>query len=262
MSEPEQPHHRYLDRELRQVGREWLELTREDHILIAPVISFAAFMCIAIGNKSIITAVVALLLQSILFQIAVVAHIKRPKVRRLAYIASPIIIIVVVVIAGLLARWVGIDSGRFVATAFSAALTLGVIVRIFSRVAKAPIINIRVVVNAITVYLMLGLFFAYVFMSLSAASGETFFVQGPRQPTSVFLYFSYITLATVGYGDFTPAHTLGRFAAVAEGLMGQLYLVTVLALIVSNLGRKRDGSMVPLEKTPSDTTAVDDSLTD
>lgn len=256
MSAPEK-HHHHLDRPLRQFGREWLELTREDHILIAPVISFAAFICIAAGNKSIITAVVALLLQSILFQIAVVAHIRRPNVRRIAYIASPVIIVGVVVIAGLLARWVGIDQGRFVATAFSAALTLGVIIRIFSRVATAPIINMRVVVNAITVYLMLGLFFAYVFMSLASADGEAFFAQGPKQPTSVFLYFSYITLATVGYGDFTPAHTIGRFAAVAEGLMGQLYLVTVLALIVSNLGRRRDGSMVPLETDPSDTTPDD-----
>ena len=41
------------------------------------------------------------------------------------------------------------------------------------------------------------------------------------------------------YGDFTPAHTAGRFLDVAEGLMGQLYLVTILAVIVSNLGRQR-----------------------
>jgi hypothetical protein len=251
--------HGHLDEPRRKFGREWLELTREDHILIAPVISFAAFVCIAIGNRSITTAVIALILQSILFQIAVVAHFRHPKLRRIAYIASPIIIVAIVVVSGIVAKLVGIDSGRFVAMSFSALLTLGVIIRIFGRVAKAPIINIRVVVNAITVYLMLGLFFAYVFMSLAAASGESFFVQGPGQPTSVFLYFSYITLATVGYGDFTPAHTIGRFAAVAEGLMGQLYLVTVLALIVSNLGRKRDGTMLPVDESADSTTAESDT---
>ena len=91
----EEPHqHAHLDRPRRKFGSEWLELTREDHILIAPLISFAAFICIAIGDKSIITAVIALLLQSILFQIAVVAHFKRPRLRRIAYIASPIIIVV------------------------------------------------------------------------------------------------------------------------------------------------------------------------
>ena len=257
----EQPsHHQHLDEPRRQFGRRWLDLTSENHILVAPFISLAAFICIALGNKSLVAALIALLLQSALFQIAVVAHIRQPRVRRLAYITAPFLIIAIVIIAGALARLVGVDSGRFVLMAFSAGLTLGVIVRIFGRVAKAPIINAGVVVNAVTVYLMLGLFFAYVYMSLSAAAGEAFFAQGPNQPTTVFLYFSYITLATVGYGDFTPAFNAGRFAAVAEGLMGQLYLVTVLALIVSNLGRQRNGSMVPLEKS-SDTTP-DDSLKD
>ncbi len=257
----EQPsHHQHLDGPRRQFGRRWLDLTSENHILVAPFISLAAFICIALGNKSLVAALIALLLQSALFQIAVVAHIRQPRVRRLAYITAPFLIIAIVIIAGALARLVGVDSGRFVLMAFSAGLTLGVIVRIFGRVAKAPIINAGVVVNAVTVYLMLGLFFAYVYMSLSAAAGEAFFAQGPNQPTTVFLYFSYITLATVGYGDFTPAFNAGRFAAVAEGLMGQLYLVTVLALIVSNLGRQRNGSMVPLEKS-SDTTP-DDSLKD
>ena len=257
-AQPPRPH---LEQQRKQFGHRWLALTSDNHILIAPLISFAAFICIAAGDRSIITALLALLLQSLLFQIAVVSHIRDPRLRRIAYIASPIIVVAIVVIAGVLAEVVGIDSGRFVATSFSAALTLGVIVRIFTRVATAPVINGRVVTNAVTVYLMLGLFFAYVFMSLSAATGDGFFTQGPDQPTSVFLYFSYITLATIGYGDFTPAHTIGRFVAVAEGLMGQLYLVTVLALIVSNLGRQRDRKPVP-QGDPRDTGPTDTSLTD
>jgi Ion channel len=235
----DQPSHPHLEEPRRRALAQWFELTRDDHILVAPLISFAAFVVIAIGNRSIWTALLALLLQSLLFQIAVVAHLRRPRVRRIAYIASPIVVVGVIALASLLAQNFGVEAGRVVATGFSAALTLGVMIRIFGRVANAPIINLRVVVNAITVYLMIGLFFAYLFMTLSAAADEGFFTQGPGQPTSVFLYFSYITLATIGYGDYTPAHTIGRFAAVAEGLMGQLYLVTVLALIVSNLGRQR-----------------------
>ena len=109
--------------------------------------------------------------------------------------------------------------------------------------AAALILGLMFVLNRFGVvrlwpYLMLGLLFSYVFIALDAIDPGHFFTQG-EQPTTVYLYFSYITLATIGYGDFTPAHTIGRFAAVAEGLMGQLYLVTVLALIVSNLGRQR-----------------------
>ena len=237
--------HAHVDASRKRLGGGWRNLTREDHILLAPLISFGAFICIAIGNKSIVTALIALLLQSILFQIAVVAHIRRPRLRRIAYIASPILVIGIISLSAVLAKAIGIDSGRFVAMAFSAALTFGVILRIFGGVARAPVINARVVVNAVTVYLMLGLFFAYVFTAVAAFSDDGFFAQGPDQPTTVFLYFSYVTLATIGYGDFTAAHTSGRFLAVAEGLMGQLYLVTVVAVIVSNLGRQRQPRKSP-----------------
>ena len=49
------------------------------------------------------------------------------------------------------------------------------------------------------------------------------------------VYFSYVTLATLGYGDYTPAGDLGHTMAVVEALTGQLYLVTVVALLVSRL---------------------------
>ncbi len=218
-------------------GRRWFEATRDDHILIAPLISFASFVVLAAGTKSLLLSVTALLLQTILFQVAVTAHIRRARLRRRVFIFAPVMVIAVFLLIGLVGVYSSIDSARGLAALFSAALTAGVIVRIFGGVARAPIINVRVVANAVTVYLMIGLLFAYLFIAV-ASFQEQFFVQG-AQPNTTYLYFSYITLATIGYGDFTPAATLGRFMAVAEGLMGQLYLVTVLALIVSNLGRQR-----------------------
>ena len=56
------------------------------------------------------------------------------------------------------------------------------------------------------------------------------------------LYFSFVTLATVGYGDLTPAGGVTRSFAVAEMLSGQIYLLTVVSLIVSNLPARRQGS--------------------
>ena len=55
-----------------------------------------------------------------------------------------------------------------------------------------------------------------------------------------------MTLCTVGYGDLVPAADLARTFAVAEMLFGQIYLVTVVALIVSNLGRRREPITRPL----------------
>ena len=50
-----------------------------------------------------------------------------------------------------------------------------------------------------------------------------------------FLYFSFVTQTTVGYGDFTAAGDLGRALCVVEALVGQLYLVTIIAVLVSRM---------------------------
>jgi hypothetical protein len=53
------------------------------------------------------------------------------------------------------------------------------------------------------------------------------------------MYFSFITIASVGYGDLTPQGGLGRALAVTEALFGEIYLVTAVAALVGNIGRAR-----------------------
>ena len=55
------------------------------------------------------------------------------------------------------------------------------------------------------------------------------------------LFFSYTTLTTVGYGNLIPADGAGRMLAVAEALTGQIYLVTVVAIIVGGFASARRG---------------------
>jgi hypothetical protein len=69
--------------------------------------------------------------------------------------------------------------------------------------------------------------------------GGPFFVTVAAPGAVDYLYFSYVTLTTVGYGDLTARGDAGRMLAVCEALLGQLYLVTVLALLVGNVGRPR-----------------------
>lgn len=228
----------YRERERRFVSRRWLDVTDDRNVLIAPVLSIVAFSLIAVGDASIWARILALLVQVLLFQIVVTAHIRNPRVRRLIFIAAPIAVVATVSLISAIAILFDSGAGRSATGLFSAALAIGVIIRLFGRVIKAPVINLRVVGDAVAVYLMMGLTFAYLYLAIDAVRGDDFFVQGP-QPAYVFLYFSYITLATVGYGDFTAADAVGRLLAMLEGLVGQLYLVTVLALIVSNLGRQR-----------------------
>jgi len=109
---------------------------------------------------------------------------------------------------------------------------------ILRRIAMSPTITFRLVLGALSIYLLLGLAYAYLFPLIAVLSGEQFFVQVSDPNTSDFLYFSYTTLATIGFGDFTAATSLGRMLSVSEGLVGQLYLVSAVALLVGNVGRQ------------------------
>ena len=228
-----------IEKELEASKRQWLKLTRDDQVFVAPVLSFTSFTLLAIGDKSLITHVLALVLMLLLFQIVVTSHIQRPRFKRVMIIAGPIVVVAVLASVGVLSRADNSDDGRGITTLFCVLLTAGVILRMFGRIARARVINMAIVVNAISVYLLIGLLFTYIDLTLATFSSGPFFVQG-EQSVATFLYFSFITLVTIGYGDFTPALMAGRFSAVAEGLFGQLYLVTFLAMIVANLGRTRD----------------------
>jgi len=101
-------------------------------------------------------------------------------------------------------------------------------------------VNQQSVLGALSIYLAIGILFTVVYSVLAHVGDEPFFAQGTDGDGSTRLYFSFVTLATLGYGDYTAASDLGRMLAVVEALIGQLYLVTVVAVLVANLGRRRE----------------------
>jgi len=119
------------------------------------------------------------------------------------------------------------------------ALVAATIVVIALGVIDQREVNRQSVTGAICIYLLLGILFMFVYWAVAVLGSGYFFAQGTDGTTSLQLYFSYVTLATLGYGDYTPATSLGHTLAVTEALLGQLYLVTVVALLVGNLSRKR-----------------------
>ena len=105
-------------------------------------------------------------------------------------------------------------------------------------------VRLEAVTGVLSLYIMLGLFFAFVYGAIDQLGTAPFFADGEPATVARCVYFSFVTLATVGYGDLTAASDLGHTLCVFEALIGQIYLVTVVSLIVSNLGR-RDGSAHP-----------------
>jgi len=88
--------------------------------------------------------------------------------------------------------------------------------------------------GVLCIYLLIGMVFGAMFGVAQSLSNDDFFVD-VRGDTADFLYFSFSTLTTTGYGDLIAATSLGRSMSITEALIGQIYLVTVVALIVGNV---------------------------
>ena len=136
---------------------------------------------------------------------------------------------------------VGLDrSGDGIAALLGAALVVLAPVAIARSVVRRGLVDLQTVLAALTIYVLLGMLWAFVYGALGGFGTSPFFAQ-PVTPTSAdYLYFSFITQTTVGYGDLSAAANAGRACAVLEALIGQLYLVTVVAVVVSRL-RPRNG---------------------
>ncbi len=106
---------------------------------------------------------------------------------------------------------------------------------------QAGAVTMQTMFGVLCLYLLIGLMFGVAFAAIDQLNHGYFFQSGPAGRDD-FLYFSYSTLTTVGYGDLVAASDLGRSLAITEALAGQLYLVTVVAVIISNLRPARPRS--------------------
>ncbi|HEX3268210.1 MAG TPA: potassium channel family protein [Gaiellaceae bacterium] len=121
----------------------------------------------------------------------------------------------------------------------SGVLTVATILTVGIGIVDQGEANIQAVTGAICVYVLIGLLFVFLYGVLATVGSGNFFAQGTDGTRSLRLYFSFVTLATLGYGDYTPAGEFGRTLAIVEALFGQLYLVTVIAVLVSRMRRKQ-----------------------
>lgn len=145
-----------------------------------------------------------------------------------------------VVRAALLALVVGATAvrwGPFAAQITAAAGLVSVAAMSFVVLAqtfRAGPVNVHRIQGAIAAYLMLGLSWALAYELVALLVPEAFSgagLGGADRPS--FIYYSFVTLTTVGYGDITPVHPVARSLAVAEALTGQLYPAILLARLVS-----------------------------
>jgi tellurite resistance protein TehA-like permease len=94
----------------------------------------------------------------------------------------------------------------------------------------------KTLLGAVSAYLLIALAFNFAFLALDSIS-EPFF--GQDEPTTSFTYFSLVTITTLGYGDLAAAEPLGRLLTTIEAVIGQVYLVTFVAMIVGLMVEQR-----------------------
>jgi hypothetical protein len=130
-----------------------------------------------------------------------------------------------------------------VALAVTAALALIIPLALgggLLRLVRERGVTLQVVAGALAIYLLLGLTFAMFIAFVAAVDNTPYFASGTDGTPGDRVYFSFTVLTTTGFGDFTAATPLGHALAVGEMLTGQLYLVTVIGVIVGDLaGRRR-----------------------
>jgi hypothetical protein len=123
------------------------------------------------------------------------------------------------------------DAAAGLASLWTALILLLAVFYIVRQVLAQPEITEQSIYGVVSAYMMIGLIFAAVYLAMFSFSHE-FFVQGANTPKT-FQYFSFTTLTTLGYGDFTAVTDTGRAIAVLEAIAGQMFLATLVARLVA-----------------------------
>jgi hypothetical protein len=148
------------------------------------------------------------------------------------------VVVAILTVATLALRWASVKNPTSLLRAWSLALSI-VVLSIFAALVlmqvfrDGPITSYRIQ-GAIIVYLLIGLTWSEAYELLFHLVPEAFtFAHPPGTGEGTLVYFSFVTLTTLGYGDITPLHPTARSLVIAEALLGQLYPSILIARLVS-----------------------------
>jgi hypothetical protein len=198
------------------------------------VLIILSLIATAVTSRSTVGRAVGVATQGAVLVYALWTSRSGRRALRAALVLVPIVVVVAAVLTG---RRTDLVAG--VVATLDAFLAMAAIAAIVRRISANPKIDRVTILGALSTYLLIGTFFAALFAAIGGFTAEPFFATTGRATSVDYLYFSYVTLTTTGYGDLAARTDLGRMFAVTEALLGQLYLVSVVALVIGNLGRER-----------------------
>jgi hypothetical protein len=137
------------------------------------------------------------------------------------------------------------NVGTGVANIWTGLVLLVAVVMIVHRVLTFGTVTLQSIFGAFSAYLIVGLMFASFYAAMYHFGGNQFFANNQPGNTQTFQYFSFTTLTTLGYGDFTAFENSGRAVAVMEALTGQIFLATLVARLVAAFRTSGDAQNAP-----------------
>ena len=184
--------------------------------VLASVISNGGWSAVLLTAVTGATSVVAL----------TSSHVRPIFVRRALVLATIATVLAAVSAASEAAR---LNAANFIEIGLLAVAMAAVL----RRVVTSDSVSSRTILGAISVYTSLGILFTWAYGLIDRIEGGGFFGAGVATEGSDFLFFSYTTLTTTGYGDLVPAGQVGRMVSGLEMMLGQIFLVTLVAGLVS-----------------------------
>jgi hypothetical protein len=154
--------------------------------------------------------------------------------RRAAVLGVALTAAVLLIAIGLLPLWLVAVAGIFVTAGTPIALVRGLL-----RMMREKGATSQSVAGALAIYLSVGLIFAWLIGLVAAVGASPYFAQHTSGTQGDKVYFSFTVMTTTGFGDLSPATPAGHALAVIEMLTGQLYLVTVIGLLIGSFAAGR-----------------------
>lgn len=102
-----------------------------------------------------------------------------------------------------------------------------------TRVLHHTKVSFETILGAVCIFVLVALLFAFLFLAVDALSDTSFFAQQGPHEQSAFVYYSFVAITTLGFGDLSPSAGLPQALTVLEALIGQVFLVTLVARLVT-----------------------------
>lgn len=134
------------------------------------------------------------------------------------------------------------DNNQSVSQYFLKILIVSItIVELFKEIFKTKKIDSYIISSAISIYVLVGIFWYLLFMFLLMIDPDSFHIRNfnPEMVTIDMIYFSFTTLTTLGYGDITPLSYTAKMWSITEAMMGVMFLAIMISRVVSLFGSKK-----------------------